>query len=147
MLQILTIFIYYLDAQEFSTLKEKQEFYQNMKSGAESGWDYSTKWFFKEDGSSSLDLKDIQCRHILPVELNSYLCRNAKIMERFHSILGNSAKAQEYTATFERFKNSIDGVLWNDTLGAYFDYKIVHNEQNTAFYPSNVAPLWANCFL
>ena len=22
----------------------KQEFYINMKSGAESGWDYSTKW-------------------------------------------------------------------------------------------------------
>ena len=60
MLQILTIFMYYLDAQEFSTLKEKQEFYQNMKSGAESGWDYSTKWFFKEDGSASLDLKDIR---------------------------------------------------------------------------------------
>lgn len=68
-------------------------------------------------------------------------------MEKFHTILGNSAKAQEYTTTFERFKNSIDEVLWNDTLGAYFDYKIVHNEQNTAFYPSNVAPLWANCFL
>jgi len=137
----------YKDAQEFSTLKEKQEFYQNMKSGAESGWDYSTKWFFKEDGSASLYLKDIQTRHIIPVELNSYLCRNAKIMEKFHTILGNSAKAQEYTTTFERFKNSIDEVLWNDTLGAYFDYKIVHNEQNTAFYPSNVAPLWANCFL
>ena len=88
-----------------------------------------------------------QTRHIIPVELNSYLCRNAKIMEKFHTILGNSAKAQEYTTTFERFKNSIDEVLWNDTLGAYFDYKIGHKEQNTAFYPSNVAPLWANCYL
>ena len=61
--------ILYLDAQEFSTLKEKQEFYQNMKSGAESGWDYSTKWFFKEDGSASLYLKDIQGHIIYFIEV------------------------------------------------------------------------------
>jgi len=36
----------YIDAQNFSTSAEKTEFYTNMKSGAESGWDYSTKWYF-----------------------------------------------------------------------------------------------------
>ena len=62
------------DAQHFSTKDDKSEFYQNMKSGAESGWDYSTKWFFKaEDGTESMELHDIQTRHIIPVELNSYL--------------------------------------------------------------------------
>ena len=62
------------DAQHFSTQDDKSEFYQNMKSGAESGWDYSTKWFFKaEDGTESMELHDIQTRHIIPVELNSYL--------------------------------------------------------------------------
>ena len=61
------------DAQHFSTQEDKSEFYQNMKSGAESGWDYSTKWFFKEDGTESMELHDVQTRHIIPVELNSYL--------------------------------------------------------------------------
>ena len=38
---------YYEDFTHAQTLKneaEKTEFYRNMKSGAESGWDYSTKW-------------------------------------------------------------------------------------------------------
>ena len=34
----------YTDAQKFETVQEQEEFYQNMKSGAESGWDYSTRW-------------------------------------------------------------------------------------------------------
>ena len=34
----------YGDAQELATVEERQEFYQNMKSGAESGWDYSSRW-------------------------------------------------------------------------------------------------------
>ena len=28
----------------FTNQDEEQQFYINMKSGAESGWDYSTKW-------------------------------------------------------------------------------------------------------
>ena len=35
----------YRDAQQFETMPEQEEFYQNMKSGAESGWDYSTRWW------------------------------------------------------------------------------------------------------
>ena len=34
----------YLDAQKLGTEEEVREYYFNMKSGAESGWDYSTKW-------------------------------------------------------------------------------------------------------
>ncbi|EFX63003.1 hypothetical protein DAPPUDRAFT_308726 [Daphnia pulex] len=34
--------------------KPLEEFYVNMKSGAESGWDFSTRWFIAEDGSNVL---------------------------------------------------------------------------------------------
>ena len=32
------------EAQKLPSKEAQQEFYQNMKSGAESGWDYSTRW-------------------------------------------------------------------------------------------------------
>lgn len=135
------------DAQHFSTPELQTEFYQNMKSGAESGWDYSTKWFFKDDGSESEELIDVKTRHIVPVELNSYLCNNAQIMEKFHKVLKDQSKADEYSKLANDFKVAIDSVLWNDNEGAYFDYKLLQEEQNVQFYPSNVAPLWANCYL
>ena len=34
----------YIDAQRLDTAEEMREYYFNMKSGAESGWDYSSKW-------------------------------------------------------------------------------------------------------
>ena len=39
----------YTDAKEFfhDNKVDEQQFYINMKSGAESGWDYSTKWCVK----------------------------------------------------------------------------------------------------
>ena len=81
------------EAQKLPSKEAQQEFYQNMKSGAESGWDYSTRWFFKADGSPSEDLLDIQTRHIIPVDLNSYLCKNAKLLSKFYTISGQIGRA------------------------------------------------------
>ena len=117
-----------------------------MKSGAESGWDYSTRWFFKEDGTASEDILDIKTRHILPVDLNSYLCKNAQILSKFHNLLGHPQKASKYSRLFDKFADSIDEVMWDQDKGAWFDYKLHHMEKNLQFYPSNLAPLWANCY-
>ena len=117
-----------------------------MKSGAESGWDYSSRWFFGKDGSPSQELTDIVTRHIIPVDLNSYLCKNAHILSNFYHILGQEQKSNEYKGIFDDFVNSINEVLWNAEKGAWFDYNTKSNEQNVQFYPSNLAPLWADCY-
>lgn len=36
-------------AENLKTEEEKQELYVELKSGAESGWDYSTRWFVHND--------------------------------------------------------------------------------------------------
>ena len=36
-------------AQELATEEEKQQLYVELKSGAESGWDYSTRWFVNNE--------------------------------------------------------------------------------------------------
>ena len=58
----------YRDAQKFETIPEQEEFYQNMKSGAESGWDYSTRWW--ELLSYVLPLKSLSA---ITCQLRSYL--------------------------------------------------------------------------
>jgi len=136
----------YGDAQELATVEERQEFYQNMKSGAESGWDYSSRWFFKEDGSPSSELIDVQTRHIIPVDLNSYLCKNARILSDFYKILGQDQKAQEYANIFDDYVEAVDKVLWNQEEMVWLDFNTKTEMQNPNFYPSNVAPLWADCY-
>lgn len=35
-------------ANEFTNLKDREEFYYHIKAGAESGWDYSTRWMINQ---------------------------------------------------------------------------------------------------
>ena len=36
-------------AESFETEAEREDFYYHMKAGAESGWDYSTRWFINKN--------------------------------------------------------------------------------------------------
>lgn len=51
-----------LDAEASAAL------YNNIASGAESGWDFSSRWF--ENG---LNLSTIRITEIVPADLNAYL--------------------------------------------------------------------------
>lgn len=130
----------------FDNDEEKVELYKNLKTGAESGLDYSAKWFVGSDGNVSLDLDDIRARHIVPVELNSYLCRNARVLAKFYEEFGNHEKAEEFRKWEDSFKTAIDQVLWNEEQGSYFDYDLDNQKQRDFFLVTNVAPLWAECF-
>merc|ERR1719376_1417660 len=56
--------------------EKRKEWYIHMKSGAESGWDYSSRWFVtNKERSAEDELLDVQTGNILPVDLNSFLCR------------------------------------------------------------------------
>lgn len=40
----------------------------------------------------------------------------------------------------------MEAVLWDAERGAWFDYNLVRQSRHTEFYPSNLAPLWAQCY-
>lgn len=80
----------------FSTDEDKEHHYSELKAGAESGMDFSSRWFINENGTSDGDLTDLKTRSIVPVELNAILYWNAKIIAEFHDKAGNKAKFAEY---------------------------------------------------
>ena len=105
--------------------------------------------FIPKEGGISQNRKDIQTKHILPVELNAYLCRNARIMSEMYELLGNTDKSDSFKQWGNSFQDAIQNVLWNNEKGAWFDYDTLHQRQRSDsknFYPSNLAPLWAECY-
>lgn len=42
----------YTHAQAFETEEEKEDFYSEIKAGAESGMDFTARWFIAEDGTN-----------------------------------------------------------------------------------------------
>lgn len=84
-----------LTAQYLESEKDKEAMWSELKAGAESGMDFSSRWFIK-NGTNEGELKDIKCRSIVPVELNAFLFWNARIISDFHMITGNPKKAAEF---------------------------------------------------
>ncbi|XP_069750778.1 trehalase [Narcine bancroftii] len=125
----------------------RKELWVELKTGAESGWDFSSRWFIDSSGENNGMLKDTKTRHIIPVDLNSILCKNERIMALFHKQLGNSAKAQFYEEAMNKRIDAMHEVFWDKKQGIWFDYNLMNNRTNAAFYASNLAPLWAECFV
>lgn len=75
--------------------KEKLQFYSDINAGAESGMDFTSRWFVK-NGTNEGQLIDIKARSIVPVDLNAIMYFNAKTLAEFHTKLGNSKIAVKY---------------------------------------------------
>lgn len=132
---------YYEDVHtaEGKTEKEKADLYKDLASGAESGWDFSSRWFKR----SSKSLKTIRTRKIIPVDLNAILYRNEKTLEMMFMRAGDTSKANNFKQLAETRQEAMERVFWNEDQSAWLDYDLESKSSNTEFYASSVVPLWA----
>lgn len=121
----------------------RQNCYAELKSGAETGWDFSTRWIFDPNGTHHANLSYIEASRVIPVDLNSFLCSDFKEIARFYKILGDHKNAQFWNAKYKYWQNAIEKVLWDETDGIWYDYDRIEQQPRRLFFPSNVAPLWA----
>ena len=84
---------------------QSDRWYRQIKSGAESGWDYSSRWFSgSQDGN---ELYSVSTGDILPVDLNSFLCKNAEIIAELYRRLERLDIAKQYEDIRENLKAAI----------------------------------------
>ncbi|XP_035009665.2 trehalase [Hippoglossus stenolepis] len=120
---------------------DKEQLWMDLKAGAESGWDFSSRWYIGGDG-----LRDTRTSRILPVDLNALLCLNEKTLASFHRILGDGDSAARYDQAAARRQGAMEAVLWDAEKGAWFDYSLLMHSRHVEFHPSNLAPVWAQCY-
>jgi alpha,alpha-trehalase len=92
------------------------EVYRELRAGAASGWDFSSRWC--DDG----DLASIRTTAILPVDLNSFLWK----LEQQIALLSHKAGLRRQARLFEQREHArheaIDRVFWHAKEGVYLDY-------------------------
>ncbi|TKS80705.1 Trehalase [Collichthys lucidus] len=126
--------------------ERKEQLWMDLKTGAESGWDFTSRWYIDGDGNNNGTLKETRTSQILPVDLNALLCLNEKALALFHRTLGDGDSAALYERAAARRLGAIESVLWDAERGAWFDYNLVTHSKHFEFYPSNLAPVWAQCY-
>ncbi len=96
--------------------EEPNELYRNLRAACESGWDFSSRWFAKEN-----DLSSIRTTEIIPVDLNSLLYILEKTIEKVYRISEDEQKANEFEALAQQRAGLIQQWLWNDEDGIFSD--------------------------
>ncbi|XP_023314191.1 trehalase isoform X2 [Trichogramma pretiosum] len=135
-----------LTSQSFRTSEEKENYWSELKTAAETGWDFSSRWFIHPDGSNKGNLTNLKTRSIIPVDLNSLIYRNAVLLAQYNRQFGNESQADKYEKRAREWQEAITAVLWHDEVGAWLDYDIINEVKRDYFYPTNIMPLWVGCY-
>ncbi|XP_022174955.1 trehalase isoform X4 [Myzus persicae] len=134
-----------MSAQTLKTDNDKENYYSELKAAAESGWDFSSRWFIL-NGTNKGNLTNLKTQSIIPVDLNALVYWNAKILSDFYRELNVSDKALKYENIANKWIEAVTAVLWHEEVGAWLDYDMLNEIKRDYFYPTNISPLWTGCY-
>ncbi|KAK5639249.1 hypothetical protein RI129_011741 [Pyrocoelia pectoralis] len=124
---------------------EKELLYSELKAAAESGWDFSSRWFIR-NGTNKGNLSNTNIRSIVPIDLNAIMYWNAAILSEFYHTLNNVEKSQKYADIAKEWMEAVTDLLWHEELGTWLDYDLINNVRRDYFAVSNISPLWTGCY-
>lgn len=114
------------------------EVYRELRAGAASGWDFSSRWCDGSDGLSS-----IRTTAILPVDLNSLLYQLERQIALLSHASGDTALAARFRKQADARHAAIDRWLWNPQAGAFLDFDWQRDRPRQALNAATVTPLFA----
>jgi len=121
--------------------KTKKEVYRDIRAAAESGWDFSSRWFY-DDNNKEAGLPNIHTTNIIPVDLNCLLYKLEETIAKAYHIKGDEAKQQYYLDLAEKRKAAIQKYFWNEEFGFYFDYNFQEKEHTNIWSLAGIYPLF-----
>jgi len=113
--------------------------YKNLRSGAESGIDFSSRWF--ADGEH---LTTVEVTNFVAVDLNGLLYHLELTLAKSFKETGNLVKANYYTQLAERRKKAINKYLWSAKDNWYYDYNISEKKLSGEITILGITPLFFN---
>ena len=117
--------------------REPAEIYRHLRAGAESGWDYSCRWFSNIDSFASINTADI-----IPVDLNCLLLHLEQKIAAAYLLVGNKLLSNKFSEAAEKRRAAIQKYCWNETEGFYFDFDRSTGKQKNVFSLAAAYPLF-----
>ena len=117
--------------------RSPRQLYRDIRAAAESGWDFSSRWF--ADGRS---LATINTTEIIPIDLNSLLFGLEKAISAGGARAGDEACAKEFTHRAAARRDAVNRYLWDAAAGVYHDYQWVKRTQVPRISAATLYPLF-----
>ncbi len=119
-------------------VENPKEFYRNMRAGAESGWDFSTRWF-----AAGGKLDSIRTIDIVPVDLNALMVMVEEIIATAYQSAGKTEQAEKMRASAKKRSDAVRKYFWNDERGWYCDYVLSEKKYSDSLSLAGMFPLFA----
>ncbi|CAI4222949.1 unnamed protein product [Auanema sp. JU1783] len=132
---------YHEDTTKSKNLLDPEQFYTDVASAAESGMDFSTRWF-----ADKASIYHIETTKVVPIDLNAFMCWNFDILEYLSEKINDFDTAEKYRNMRAEFRQVVDSIFYNETAGTWYDYNLRTNMHNTEFYPTMTVPLFTGCY-
>ncbi|HBZ16085.1 MAG TPA: alpha,alpha-trehalase [Pantoea sp.] len=117
--------------------RNKQQVYRDLRAGAASGWDFSSRWF-----TDAHNLVSIRTTQLAPVDLNSLLFHLEQTLSKAAKLDKQDDKAKAFAADAEKRQAAINRYLWNDKQGWYADYDFQKKQIHPQLTAATLFPLY-----
>lgn len=108
--------------------------FTNLRAGAESGWDFSTRWF-----ADDATIESIETTNIIPVDLNCLMYVLEQTIAKAATLSGDALKASNYIELAAKRRMSILEYCWNNEIHYFCDY---HFEKKQTLHKKTAAGLY-----
>jgi alpha,alpha-trehalase len=117
--------------------RDKKIVYNHLRSAAESGWDFSSRWLADDN-----DLSTIQTTDIIPVDLNVLLYHTEKLLADYFDRYDDKKKADFYKIRALKRYTAMQKYCFNSKENIYYDYNWKQKKQTGKFTPASLFPIW-----
>jgi alpha,alpha-trehalase len=115
--------------------RDKEEMYRNLRAGAESGIDFSSRWF-----DDKKDITTIKVIDFIPPDLNSLMLHLEQMIAKARKLKNNIAGANQIVGKVSKREAAINKYCWNKQLNYYTDYNFKKQKQNDVVTPAGMYP-------
>jgi alpha,alpha-trehalase len=117
--------------------RARRQLFREIRASAESGWDFSSRWFADARTRATL-----QTTAIVPIDLNALLFGLENAIRAGCERGGDLNTAREFARRAAQRRSAIDRYLWDAHRGAYFDYQWVHRSRIRRVSAATLYPLF-----
>lgn len=118
--------------------RQSERLFLHLRAAAESGWDFSSRWFLDEH-----DIRTTHTADIIPVDLNSLLHMLESTIAESYRLLKNPIAARKYTVAAERRARAMNEYCWSDDEQFFVDYNFHKNAPTGRLSLAAAFPLYA----
>ncbi len=115
------------------------EIYRDLRAGAASGWDFSSRWM--DDPNQ---LGSIRTTSIVPVDLNALMYQLEKTLAHASVVVKDDTAAKEYQQLADARQKAIEANMWNAKKGWYADYDLQTNSVRNQLTAAALFPLYVH---